>query len=43
MLPSMTALLVPSIHATHFGRSDLSQAFKYMLSKIQNKINTYIF
>jgi len=28
VLTSITALLVPSIHATRFGRSDLPQAFK---------------
>jgi len=40
---SLTALLVPSIHPTCFGRSDLPRAFKYMMFKIQNKINVYIF
>jgi len=43
VLPSVTAVLVPSIHATRFGRGDLPQAFKYMIFKIQNKINAYKF
>jgi len=34
-------LLVPSLHATYFSRTDNPQALKYMLFKVQYKMHIY--